>query len=97
MLAALLLISVAPKSFFHDLIANHKDDFSCAHKNTTCLHELKKNCHFNDWVVNGPYWSAPECPYFPAIPTATVCCRCLEEDPFLSTISTTESRGPPAA
>lgn len=59
-IAAFLLlifsISAAPKIYFHDLIADHKDYSGCNdfHKNLV-LHKEGYNCHFDDLVVSSPF------------------------------------------
>jgi len=56
-------ISIAPKAYFHDLVANHKDFAAChqVHKSTV-LHQQGYNCHFDDLVVSAPFLSATELP-----------------------------------
>jgi hypothetical protein len=50
-------ISCVPKSFFHDLIANHQDVISCEHpgKAASCVHPKGFNCSFEKLVVTSPY------------------------------------------
>jgi hypothetical protein len=49
-------ISIAPKVFFHDALANHRDKLTCQHPgNNYCLHQQGFNCHFDDLVVTAPY------------------------------------------
>jgi hypothetical protein len=52
----LFAISIVPKAYFHDLIADHKDVSFCseAHK-TPCAHKQGYNCHFDDLVVHQPF------------------------------------------
>jgi hypothetical protein len=51
-----LLIGMAPKTWFHDLVARHKDVSSCREKHTTTvLHNNSYHCHFNDLVVSVPF------------------------------------------
>jgi hypothetical protein len=49
-------VSTAPKIYFHDLIADHKDFSTCheVHK-LPVLHQEGYNCHFDDLVVTAPY------------------------------------------
>lgn len=56
-------ISAAPKAFFHDLVANHKDFPDCnqVHK-TAVLHHQRYNCHFDDLVVSAPFLLVAEQP-----------------------------------
>lgn len=45
-------ISVAPKAWFHDIVANHKDVAACDERhNTTAIHTQSSHCHFDDLVV----------------------------------------------
>lgn len=55
-LLLVFLISTAPRSYFHDLIANHKDQASCSlsHK-AAVVHKMATNCHFDDLVVTAPF------------------------------------------
>lgn len=50
-------ISVAPKSYFHELLANHKDIIGCTHApgSAPCAHQQPFNCHFDDLVVTAPF------------------------------------------
>ena len=61
LLALVFLISIVPKTYFHDLIAHHKDISNCKqvhHK--PILHQQGFNCHFDDLVVTLPFvLSAP--------------------------------------
>lgn len=65
-LAFLLLlvfsISIAPKNYFHTIIADHKDVSYCndAHKSTNCVHQQGVNCHFDELVVTVPYLFQPQ-------------------------------------
>jgi hypothetical protein len=57
-LLSVFAISVAPKAYFHDLVANHKDDVvTCTHPPTSapCAHKEGFNCHFDDLVVTAPF------------------------------------------
>ena len=53
-LAAFLLllfsVCIAPRSFVHDVLAQHVDRSSCEHpvQEEVCLHPAEKHCHFND-------------------------------------------------
>jgi hypothetical protein len=50
-------ISAAPKAYFHDLIADHKDGIACCHSQTTstCVHSQPFNCHFDELVVTASF------------------------------------------
>jgi hypothetical protein len=62
-LMLIFLISIAPKAYFHDLLANHKDFPACTqvHK-TAVLHSHGFNCHFDDLVVSAPFLLLAEQP-----------------------------------
>jgi hypothetical protein len=55
-LMLLFLISIAPKAYFHDLVADHKD-FSDCHQihHSNVLHQQAVSCHFDDVVVSAPF------------------------------------------
>jgi hypothetical protein len=55
-LILILLIGIAPKSFFHDIVAHHRDVSTCkeVHK-TAVFHQQGYNCHFDDLVVTTPF------------------------------------------
>ena len=55
-LLLVFLISTAPRTYFHDLFANHKDQAACSlsHK-AAVVHKLAINCHFDDLVVTAPF------------------------------------------
>jgi hypothetical protein len=50
-------ISMAPKTYFHGLLAGHKDISYCSevHKASSCLHQQGIQCHFDDLVVSSAY------------------------------------------
>jgi hypothetical protein len=49
-------VSIAPRSFFHDLIANHIDSPGCSidHK-ISVVHKQGFQCHCDDLVVSAPF------------------------------------------
>jgi hypothetical protein len=50
------LISMAPKAYFHDLLASHNDAKGCGEVHTgTVFHELGYDCQFDDLVVSTPF------------------------------------------
>jgi len=56
-------ISSAPKAYFHDLVADHKDFSDCRQSHhSTVLHQQGMNCHFDDLVVTSPFVSSIEQP-----------------------------------
>ena len=51
------MVSMSPKNWFHDAIADHEDRVICDHPSDTssCLHEKPFNCGFDDLVVKTNY------------------------------------------
>jgi len=97
MLLLIFSISIAPKAYFHDLIADHKDYSNCNdfHKNSV-LHKEGYNCHFDDLVVSSPFILQAEKITVPTITyfnSHSVSLYSLSLQAFLQTI---DNRGPPA-
>jgi hypothetical protein len=96
----LFAISITPKIYFHDAVADHKDaTTTCAHpeKPKACLHQQGYNCELNDPVISSPYlsvtiatWSLPEI-YFTISPAPSVVS--IKQECLIHK----ESRGPPQA
>lgn len=96
----LFAISITPKIYFHDVVADHKDvPATCTHseKPKACLHQQGYNCELNDPVISSPYlsvsilnWSLPEID-FTISPAASVVS--FEQECLIHK----ESRGPPQA
>jgi len=95
----LFTISITPKLYFHDAIANHRDVSSCNHpgKPKTCIHQQGYNCQVNDPIVSSPYLSVaisscslPEINFGAALAPFIIS---FLQDCFIHT----ESRGPPVA
>lgn len=56
LLLLVFLTSIAPKAFFHDLVANHEDLPDCRQfHQSIVLHQQTFNCHFDELVVTGPF------------------------------------------
>jgi len=96
-LLLLFSISIVPKIYFHDVIANHTDAIICDHpqKSKACLHQQGYYCQVNDPVIYSPYltitinsWCLPEI-HFDALPATSF--FSFLQDCFLHK----ESRGPP--
>lgn len=89
-------ISITPKTFFHDLIANHKDFSTCKQVHTTAvLHTQGYNCHFDDLVVSMPFLQQPALPVI-HLTISYQEKKIVANTPFLSFFSQhKESRGPP--
>ena len=61
LLLVIFTISIAPKLYFHDMVAHHKDRASCYQTHTrTVLHQMGYNCHFDDLVVTAPFLQTSE-------------------------------------
>jgi hypothetical protein len=55
LLLLVFLTSIAPRAFFHDMVANHEDLPDCRQlHHSTVLHQQGFNCHFDDLVVSVP-------------------------------------------
>jgi len=62
-LLLVFFISSAPKAYFHDLVADHKDFSDCQQPHhSTVLHQQGLNCHFDDLVVTSPFVTLIEQP-----------------------------------
>jgi len=91
-------ISIAPKTYFHDLVADHKD-FSECHQlhHSTVLHHQGFNCHFDDLVVSAPFLLQAE----PQLNAAEVCFDITQTSFYSFHLSSSshhkETRGPPSA
>jgi len=90
-------ISVAPRSFFHDLVADHRDIPGCSidHK-IQVVHKQGFNCHFDDLVVSAPFVLQTE-----SHPAAVVFHVIKEKSLYYKSYSSSfllhkENRGPPA-
>ncbi|RYY00083.1 MAG: hypothetical protein EOO53_22550 [Gammaproteobacteria bacterium] len=102
-LAGLLLvvftISAIPQSFFHDLIARHKDVVGCEHpgEKAACVHPQSFHCGFSDLVVSAPYLSCESTSELARL----VYPAPEKSDPHRVSLSLyssyTEGRGPPSA
>jgi hypothetical protein len=97
-LLMLFTISIAPKIYFHNLVADHKDVAGCGqlHK-TAVLHLQGFNCHFDDLVVTAPYLSQTEEPVL-LVHLVFEKKQPVFSSVFLSSFSQhKENRGPPSA
>jgi hypothetical protein len=98
LLLLVFALSTAPKSYFHDLVADHHDEvISCdlAHK-TSVLHKKAYHCDCDDLVVSTPFvfqqdvFRATLLKYFP-VKQEFICSAFVAEYP-----NRHDSRGPPA-
>jgi hypothetical protein len=97
LLLLVFAISAAPRAYFHDLLAGHKDFSTCrqVHK-TPVLHTEGYNCHFDDVVVTAPFVLQPVQAIAPAslvFETFAIPFTCSWHPVFLQI---RESRGPPS-
>ncbi|HWJ91994.1 MAG TPA: hypothetical protein VNR87_12830 [Flavisolibacter sp.] len=97
-LLIVLSIGVAPKAYFHDVIAGHTDTVQVCSDNTKSphLHQSGINCHFDQLVVTSLY-------HFSVDPISEIFSSPFntfhqkgEPFYFLRALSSTESRGPPS-
>ena len=56
-LMLLLMLSITPKLFLHEILANHKDSTSCTDvtPGTPCIHKQGFNCEQSEVVVPNAY------------------------------------------
>jgi hypothetical protein len=56
-LLVVFAVSTAPKAYFHDVFADHKDSAEACtdHTKTAHLHQNGINCHFDQLVVSSLY------------------------------------------
>lgn len=88
-----------PKSYFHDLVANHTDEVVCSHpdEQTDCVHPQGYHCGFTDLVVTAPYlpvtqtFALLKAPAYPVFTFAYAC------ELLSNSLLSVESRGPPPA
>ena len=97
-LLVVFALSVTPKIYFHDVIANHKDAAaSCDRPQQVkaCIHQAGFNCHVDELVVTSAYLIienirslliASHFPEFNSTYQFLLSCNCLLNN---------ESRGPP--
>jgi hypothetical protein len=96
-LLLLFSMSMAPKVFFHDVLANHEDRLVCRDidKSTPHIHQPAFHCSFDDLVVSSPYVFTEFCPSLTplvfSLPSAAGLITVALSAPFLHR----ESRGPP--
>lgn len=98
-LLLLFTMSSAPKAFFHDLIADHKDLPSCkeTHHSSTVLHKKSQDCHCDHLVVTSPYVVAGSQFNLTAQLHFREINFSLYQISFQQTVQYKESRGPPVA
>ena len=98
LLLLVFMVSAAPKTYFHDVIANHKDVSYCTHLNETsaCVHLKGFNCHFDNLVVTAPYVVQSN-PFSLIVPVRYIHLNTRYSFSYHSCfLSSADSRGPPA-
>jgi hypothetical protein len=98
LLLLVFFISIAPKAYFHELVADHKDFSDCYQlHHSTVLHQQGINCHFDDLVVSSSFLSVMEQP-FAVVHFYFEKKRFVSNSFYLSSFSQhKENRGPPVA
>jgi hypothetical protein len=91
------LLSITPKTYFHEALAHHKDGLVCKEQveQGPCFHRQAYHCHFDDLVVSVPFVASVSCfvlkqpaqfayslPFFPVLH-------------LTSSFRSMEGRGPP--
>jgi hypothetical protein len=97
-LLLVFLVSAAPKAYFHDLVADHKDVVTtCHHANpaTACVHQSAINCHFDQLVVSSFYFFSFQSFSAVAPELTEVPFSCPPAFHLVKTFHSRESRGPP--
>lgn len=91
-------LSITPKPFFHDVLADHKDEQVCRDKDKSSphFHKPASHCSFDDLVVSAPFLIVPQAfapeplqraGHFSELIPSFVCSLACQA---------TESRGPPS-
>jgi hypothetical protein len=97
LLLLVFFISSAPKAYFHDLVADHKDFSDCQQSHhSTVLHQQGLNCHFDDLVVTSPFLSLIEQPVLPPAFYFEKKQSGFNSSGLQSALQHKENRGPPS-
>lgn len=98
--ALLLLLAVfasLPKTFLHEVIADHQDLPSCTETHTaSVLHQKEKDCDCDDLVVNAAFLLAIQNIPATAVDFSGDRTPLLPAAPLTTTVSFNEVRGPPS-
>ncbi len=97
LLLVVFAISIAPRTYFHDLVADHKDVSVCNELHRSAVfHAASYHCHFDDLVVAAPFLPETE-------QSSSLLDLCFQEEKidyriffFPSFFMHKENRGPPA-
>jgi hypothetical protein len=92
----LFLISITPKKYFHDLIADHTDDSLTTINHATSVNNAGINCHFQNLVVESPFTWYPSLINFGFVPENAI--EFSVDLPFylFRHILSRDNKGPPA-
>ena len=97
LLLVVFCISILPKAYFHEVLADHKDIPTCTlpHK-SSAIHAKGFACHFDDLVVNAPFVDAVVAIEMPVTPCGRLqsfagAFHLISESPSWKT-----NRGPPS-
>jgi hypothetical protein len=98
LLLLVFTISVAPRSFFHDLVADHRDTPGCSidHK-ISVIHKQSFNCHFEDLVVSSPFVLQKQFLSHPPVLRFHQKNTSYQFSYYPSVIRNKENRGPPVS
>ncbi len=102
LIAAWLLMvfamSAAPKAYFHDLLANHKDSPVCRQIHTSAaVHPEGYHCHFDELVVSAPFLLQADAAQPPVLTYTNVVLQFGYTSPAAPFLMHQENRGPPQA
>lgn len=98
LLLLLFIVGSAPKAYFHDLVADHRDAASCdIHHKTSVLHKQSINCHCDDLVVSAPFMPAAATSTVVPTPVQQVLFQPVPVSYHPSIVQFREGRAPPAA
>ena len=62
----LFVFSITPKKYFHDLIADHTDQYAATHSHAPSLTDAGFNCHFENLVAESPFTITESLKFQPA-------------------------------
>lgn len=91
------LLGNTPKTYLHDLVADHRDLPECnqLHK-TAVLHQETFNCHFDDLVVSVPFLLQAAVPFLTAPVLFGPMHADIADEVRICYLYHKENRGPPA-
>jgi hypothetical protein len=96
LMVLLFLFSIAPKRYWHDLLAAHTDTYAAAGTGEASLSPEGFNCHADDLVVNTPFLEMAPAVETILPPACTPRFLCCPTTIFPIPSKAKDSRGPPA-